>query len=249
MDDDIDGNDDIDEHIDIRNFQTNKQNLKIDEKYLTKFNLSSNRNFHKNLKYQNKTQRSKLNPSPNQYLTNDPIYIEDFLLSIRLRFNDVFQKIKGTEKIFEDIQEENNISNDVNDIINGAVYLRKLNFNENFPKKIKKKKVDVYKVIEIQKIFKGYCNRAIDLIIDRLRLRQCLIELFCLLVYGFWCKAKLRYNFMLMGKYYKMAKLVMVDELSFKDKIYFKLPNRFYCGTKINNLKSSRLGQEQNLKI
>ena len=109
MDDDIDGNDDIDEHIDIRNFQTNKQNLKIDEKYLTKFNLSSNRNFHKNLKYQNKTQRSKLNPSPNQYLTNDPVYIEDFLLSIRLRFNDVFQKIKGTEKIFEDIQEENNM--------------------------------------------------------------------------------------------------------------------------------------------
>ena len=54
---------------------------------------------------------------------------------------------------------------------------------------------------------------------------------------------------MLMGNNYKMAKLVMVDELSFKDKIYFKLPNRFYCGTKINNLKSSRLGQEQNLKI
>ena len=224
---------DADEHIDIMNFHTNKQDLKVGEKYLTKFNLTSNNNkiYQKNLKFQNKIERVKLNPSPNQYLTNDPIYIEDFLLSIRLRFNDVFKKIEGNNKLLEDIQEEDNISNN--------------NFNNNK----KKNKLDVNKVIEIQKLFKGYIVRNIDSIKDRLRLRQCLIELFCLLIYGRWTKAELRRYLFLLDKYYKYSKLIYVEELSFRDKISLKLPGCFYTGIKINNLKSNRFGKEQKLKI
>lgn len=110
----MDDEEDTDEHIDIMNFHTNKQDLKVGEKYLTKFNLTSNNNkiYHKNLKCQNKFERVKLNPSPNQYLTNDPIYIEDFLFSIRLRFNDIFKNIERNNKLLE-IQEEDNISNNI----------------------------------------------------------------------------------------------------------------------------------------
>ena len=241
---------DTDEHIDRMNYQTNKLNTEVGEKYLTKFNLISNNKIiiQKNTKYQNKNKanRIKLNPNPNQYLTNDPTNIEDFLLSIRLRFDDVFQKIKGADKIFDEIPEENNKSND---IIKGAVCLRKLNFNENFGKKIKKRKIDVNKVIEIQKVFKGYIVRHIDALPNRLRLRQCLIELFCLLIYGYWYKAKLRYYIALLEKCYKISKLVDIAEINFEDKIAFKLPKCFYSGIKINNLKSSKLGKERKNKI
>ena len=238
--------DDTDEHIDQMNYKTNKINTEVGEKYLTKFNLISDNKYilPKSKKYQqkDKANRIKLNPNPNQYLTNDPTYIEDFLLSIRLRFNDVFQKIKETDKLFEEIPEENNKSNE---IIKGAVVLRKLNFNENFGKKIKKKKIDVNKVIEIQKVFKGYMVRNIDSIPNRLRLRQCLIELFCLLIYGHWYKAKLRYYIALLEKYYKISRLIDVAEINFKDKLAFKLPKCFYSNMKINNLKSSKLGKER----
>ena len=240
---------DTDEHIDPMNYQTNKLNLEVGEKYLSKFNLIPNNKkiITKNTKYQNKTkpERIKLNPSPNQYLTNDPIYIEDFLLSIRLRFNDVFQKVKEAGKILENIPEENNKSID---IIKGAVYLRKLNFNENFGKKKRKKKIDVNKVIEIQKIFKGYMIRNIDSLSDRLRLRQCLIELFCLLIYGHWYQAKLRYYIFSLEKYYKISKSAEVTEIKFEDKIAFRLPNCFYSGIKINNLKSDKLGKDRIFK-
>ena len=233
---------DTDENPNIINFYTNKSNETTNEKLLSKFNLSSKVKIHKNNKSRNKDNRSKLNPKPNNYLTNDPIFIEDFLLSIRLKFNDVFQKVESKEKFIEDIKSE---SNDYNDIIEGAIFLRKLKFNENFPKKIKKKKIDVNKVIEIQKIFKGYLIRNIISINERLRTRQCLMELFCLLLYGCWYKAKSRYYINLMESIYKKEKLLFLNELNFEDKIAFKLPKCFYTGTKINDLNSDNLGKER----
>ena len=224
---------DTDEHIDRMNYQTNQINTEVGEKYLTKFNIISNNEliFPKRTIYQNKNKanRIKLNPNPNQYLTNDPTYIEDFLLSIRLRFDDVFQKIKVSDILFTEIPEENNESNDIIKVT----------------RKIKKKRIDVNKVIEIQKVFKGYMVRNIDSIPNRLRLRQCLIELFCLLIYGHWYKAKLRYYIALLEKYYKISRLIDVAEINFKDKLAFKLPKCFYSNMKINNLKSSKLGKER----
>ena len=240
----MDDEEDTDENNNYINFQTNNPNEKIAQNLISKFNLSSKiiNKPHKN-KYHNKTYKSILNPNANQYLTNDPIYIEDFLLSIRIRFDDVFQKMEGSEKLFKDIQEEEE-KQEENNVIKGAVLLRKLNFNENFKKK---KKIDVNKVIEIQKFFKGYIVRNIDEKSNRLRIRQCLIELFCLLIYGYWCKAKLRYYIGLLESYYKIFKTVFVEELSFSDKLTFKLPKCFYSGTKINNLGSTLLGKNREL--
>ena len=130
------------------------------------------------------------------------------------------------------------------EIIKWAVFLRKLNFHENFPKKKKTPKLDVNKVIEIQKIFKGHFIRDINFKIDRLKLRQCLIELFCLLIYGNWYRAKIRYYFLILIQCYNDVKLDVGKELTFEDKISFKLPNKFYSGTKINNLSSIKIGKD-----
>ena len=228
---------DTDEHIDRMNYQTNQINTEVGEKYLTKFNIISNNEliFPKRTIYQNKNKanRIKLNPNPNQYLTNDPTYIEDFLLSIRLRFDDVFQKIKVSDILFTEIPEENNESNDIIKVT----------------RKIKKKRIDVNKVIEIQKVFKGYMVRNIDSLPNRLRLRQCLIELFCLLIYGHWYKEKLRYYIALLEKYYKISRLIDDAEINFEDKIAFKLLKCFYSNIKINNLKSNKLGKERKTNI
>ena len=229
---------DTDEYPNMINFQTNNTNEKIGQNLLSKFNISSIKKPHNN-KLINKTYKSILNPNPKQYLTNDPIYIEDFLNSIRIRFDDVFKKIEEDEKSYQETSEENS---SCDDIIKGAVYLRKLNFHENF------RKIDVKKVIQIQKIIKGYIVRNIDEKSNRLRARQCLIELFCLLIYGFWYKAKLRYYISLMEHIFKMYRTVYTDELNLGDKLALKLPRIFYCGSKINNLSSSFLGKERKLK-
>ena len=216
---------DTDENINIINFHTNKPNEIYGEKLLTKFNLPSKKIIEKNNKYKINTARSNINNNFREYLTNDPVFIEDFLFSIRLRFNDVFQKVKEHDKSLQDINEESN--------------------NDNFPEKNQKKKIDVNKVIEIQKVFKGYITRNIDSVSNRLRLRQCLIELFCLLIYGYWYKSKLRHSITLLERCYQIDKLIVINELNFEDKIAFKLPKCFYCGTKINNLKSDKLGKER----
>ena len=219
---------------------TNKNN-EIERKFISNYNLSNN-----NLK---KVSIMKIDKNNIQdCLTTDEAFNDDLLLSIRNRFNDIFEKIKGTEKIFEEIEKRNKkVSNDV---IKGAVFLRKLGFQDDFPKKKKKIKIkiDVNKVIEIQRIFKGHFVRDVNSKIDRLKLRQCLFELFCLLIHGHWCRAKVRFYFILMKELYDVAKLYAGDEIGFVDKITFKLPKCFYTGTKINDLQSERIGRDLNLK-
>ena len=100
---------DTDENINIINFHTNKPNEIYGEKLLTKFNLPSKKIIEKNNKYKINTARSNINNNFREYLTNDPVFIEDFLFSIRLRFNDVFQKVKEHDKSLQDINEESNI--------------------------------------------------------------------------------------------------------------------------------------------
>ena len=67
---------------------------------------------------------------------------------------------------------------------------------------------------------------------------------FCLLLLGHWCHSQTRYNFYLLKQYYITAKLYAGEEISFIDRISFKLPNCFYTGTKVNDLRSSNIGQD-----
>ena len=183
------------------NTSQQKYNLKFE--FINKKLIPKNKNTLKNSK------------NKSSYFTWDDDNNEDFLLSFKKRFDDIFKQIKGHEKIFEDLEKKQKKKKVSNEIIKAAVFLRKLNFQENFPKKRKKQiKIDVEKVIEIQKIFKGHVNRNINFQTDRLRLRQCLIELFCLLIYGNWYKAKIRYNFYLLKYFYNTSKLEVGNELT-----------------------------------
>jgi hypothetical protein len=218
-------------------YNTNMPNNKAEEKYISKFELSSNKNI-----------KSRNNKNKERHLSLDEEYNDDFLLSLRRRFDDIFKQVQGHEKIFEDLEQKYKKKKVSNEVIKGAVFLRKLNFQENFPKKKEKKfpKLDVNKVIEIQRVFKGFFIRNINYKIDRLKFRQCLVELFCLLIYGNWYRAKIRYYFLLLRECYIVAKLEVGKELNFTDRLTFKLPNRYYTGAKIknNNLISDKLGED-----
>ena len=221
----------------FNDYKTNKLEIDIEKKYSSKLELPNAYNISKESK---KNNRKKIKHS-----TWDAEYNDDFLLSFRKRFDDIFKDIKGHEKIFEDLKKEHKKKKVSNEIIKGAVFLRKLKFNENFPKKRNKtQKIDVNKIIEIQKIFKGYFVRNITFKLDKLRLRQCLIELFCLLIYGSCCNSKIREYFRIFRQIYNASKLDVGNELTLGDKLSFKLPKCFYAGTKINNLNSNRIGKE-----
>ena len=218
-------------------FKTNEVDDKAERIFKSKFDFSQ-------FKYINETYLPQTTrDNSKQYSTIDEDYNDDFLLSFRRRFNDIIKKIEGSEKIFEDIEKAKKSHFYHN---KKGIYMKKLFFNDYKNKKKKKriKKLDLKKVIEIQKIFKGFIVRNINSNIDRLKLRQCLIELFCLLLYGNCIKARIRYNFFLLKKYYITAKLYAGEELNFMDRIKFKLPICFYSGTKINDLRSPRIGKE-----
>ena len=222
-------------------YKTNEvDEKKLEQKYLRKYSISKDF-INENNKHFFLTQTDRI------ITTIDKDCEEDFLLLFRRKFDDIFKKIKGHEKIFEQLKKKSKYKNFNNTFYNvkNGIYLKKYNFDQNFERKkiIKQPKVDVKQVIEIQKIFKGHLNRKINLNIDRLKLRQCLIELFCLLLYGNICKAKIRISFRLLKECYIASKLYAGEELTFMDRISFKLANCFYSGTKINFLRSKNIGE------
>ena len=223
-----------------KTFRTKDASSRIRQKFIYKYDLAKNLDENKDNEHY-KSDRKKIKP----FKTMDKEYNEDFLLSFYKRFDEIFKKLKGSEKIFEEIKNKNKkiVSQSVNMNIH-AIYSRKLSHRKR--RVAKQKRIEVAKIIEIQKIFKGHIIRSVNLNIDRLKLRQCLIELFCLLLLGSWCNSQLRYNFYLLKHYYVTAKLYAGEELNFMDKITFKLPSCYYSGTKINYLKSNRIGEKSN---
>ena len=217
-------------------FRTNEASRRIRQKFIYQFDLAKTVN--KDEKDFYKTERPK-NPI---FVTMDEDTNDDFLFEFWKKFDDVFKKIEGNEKIFEELKKKSHIIKMPNELSQSAIYTRKM----NFPKKkvIKPQKIEVKKIVEIQKIFKGHFIRKLNVNIDRLRLRQCLVELFCLLLLGHWCHAQKRYNFYLLKEYYITAKLYAGDEIDFMDRISFKLSSCYYNISKINDLKSDKLGED-----
>ena len=217
-------------------FKTKEAAGRTQQKYLAQFNFS------KTITNDNmKDISTKGNDSMNRFTTMDIDNNEDFLLSFWKRFDDIFKKLEGNEKIFEELKRKKK-THKTSELFKSAIYSRKLNFNKK--KIVKHKKIDTKKIVEIQKIFKGHFIRKLNLNIDRLKLRQCLIELFCLLLLGHWCHSQIRYNFFLLKTYYITAKLYAGEELSFIDRISLKLPSCFYNKAKINDLNSNKLGED-----
>ena len=221
------------------NFKTNDENLKTKQEFLFQYELSNTISVHSN-----KSSLDNSGEDTNRtFETIDEDNNGDFLLLLWKKFDDIFKKLEGHEKIFEELKKKYKIKKfPPNKTIKGPIQLKKV----KPPKKIYKKppKIDSEKIVEIQKIFKGYFLRSVSSCVDRLKLRQCLLELFCLLLVGHWGKAQVRYYFRSLKKFYIACALFPADELGFIDKINFKLPGCFYSGTKINYLNSPKIGED-----
>ena len=186
------------------------------------------------IKKNNYSSKNTINPNKDiilpTYFSEEDGKNEDFLSSIKNRFNDIFSKLNYNDK--------DNKKKVSNEIIYGAIMLKKLGFNEHFEHKRKYQRVDIDKIIEIQKLFRGYFIRNINLKVDKLKLRKCLIELFCLLLYGLYFKGKIRYYFNILKEIYKSTRYCVEEEFNFDDKMKFILPQEFYNDTKINDLNA-----------
>ncbi|MBO6243401.1 MAG: ParB/RepB/Spo0J family partition protein, partial [Clostridia bacterium] len=130
-----------------------------------------------------------------------------------------------------------------------AIKLRRKQYNEylknlNKPKEVKPEPViesesssssesepkvyDSNKVNTIQKIYRGYQNKKIYQLVDRLKINSCVTELLCLIFCRVFIHAKKRISFGILKTYYHVPFSNICEEMDFKDKIAIRLPDRYY---------------------
>jgi len=130
-----------------------------------------------------------------------------------------------------------------------AIKLRRKQYNEylknlNKPKEVKPEPViesesssssesepkvyDSNKVNTIQKIYRGYQNKKIYQLVDRLKINSCVTELLCLIFCRVYIHAKKRISFGILKTYYHVPFSNICEEMDFKDKIAIRLPDRYY---------------------
>lgn len=86
----------------------------------------------------------------------------------------------------------------------------------------------ITKVIEIQKIFKGFVSRNIDQKLNKLKVRNCFIEIFSLLVNHYFFKYKIKESFNKIKTHYSSPFTNINNELTFADKLSIKLIDSYY---------------------
>lgn len=170
--------------------------------------------------------------------------VDDTMRNLYNKYEDIFKEANIDHALFYDENEEKHKHKhkkkkvNIDEIIKQAVILKKLEYNNEFifqkPRKLKRS--DIKKLVNIQKVFKGFKTRSIESQIDRLRLRQCLLELFCLLVVGNYLRALKRKAFSIFAENFKDVVMEVNEEISFGDKINFRLPNVYYSGHLKNGL-------------
>ena len=138
-------------------------------------------------------------------------------------------------------KEGNQIQINEKDIQN-AIVLRRLEYNEYIktlnkpkpkpqpkPKPTPRPKIyDINKVNRIQKVYKGFRNRDVNQIVNRLKVNLCANELFCLILNELFIHSKKRIIFSLLKLYYHEPFNSIYDEVNFTDRIYMKLSDRYY---------------------
>lgn len=119
--------------------------------------------------------------------------------------------------------------------INPELYLTIFNKTQP-PKKIKiYTRKDIKLITQIQKRYKGFSKREVDQSIHRMRIRQCILESMCLMIEQFLDKSYKKLLFQrLVGRFH--TPFHFENEVYFKDKIEFKLPNKYYNMTNIQQL-------------
>lgn len=98
-------------------------------------------------------------------------------------------------------------------------------------------KKELYDIVRIQTKFRGFRERDIKKQLDRLRVKECLLELFCLLVNRNYYNVKKREALkkLFLADENPDARCRVVNELEFKDKITIKLIGNYYNVTGVKN--------------
>ena len=143
----------------------------------------------------------------------------------------------------------------MNEAISNAIILRRLEYNEYIknannlkPRKGKRKKkvelirkpsFDEEKVVEIQKVYKGYSTRVVNKSVVRLKVRSCLMETFCLIYSKNFEHALKRLTLSNLKTLYLDPFIGINNEVSFSDKLQVKLANKYYNFVNFKDIKEN----------
>ena len=139
--------------------------------------------------------------------------------------------ISNSKKVYFRKTDENSA---VYKILNSNLFLTI--YNKAPPQKKYFRKSEIAKFIKIQKRFKGLCVREIERSADRLRVKDSLLEIMLLLTGKAYDNAIKKKVFTELKKEFHDPFNNINDELRFEDKLQFKLPNRFYNFSNINQM-------------
>ena len=100
-------------------------------------------------------------------------------------------------------------------------------YNKTQPPKREYNKNELLKIIKLQKRFKGFAVREVEQKVRNLKVNKCLLEVLCIIACRAFDNAKKRIMYqMIKNVYYHPFKIN--DEIYFKDKLDFKLPDKYY---------------------
>ena len=113
-------------------------------------------------------------------------------------------------------------------------------YNKAPPQKKFFRRSEVNQIIKIQNKFKGIYVREVERGVDRLKAENCILETMLLLIERAYDNAIRKKTFYKFKKEFHDPFNNINDELKFEDKIQFKLPNRFYNISGINQIDSPK---------
>ena len=144
-------------------------------------------------------------------------------------YKSMLRRLSNTKKVFfqkpyEDLA--------VYKILDSNLYLTIYN---KAPPQIKYfRKAELVKLVKIQRKLKGNYIRDCERSVDRLKVRDCLLEIMLLLTGKAYDHAIKKITFKKLQKEFHDPFNNINDELRFEDKLQFKLPNRYYNFSNIN---------------
>jgi len=123
-------------------------------------------------------------------------------------------------------------------------------FNKTQPAKKLKiyTRKDIKLITQIQKRYKGFSKREVDQSIHRMRIRQCILESMCLMIEQFLDRAYKKLLFQRLVRRYHTP-FHFENEVYFKDKIEFKLPDKYYNMVNIQQLDIPEKNKIKRYKI
>ena len=119
-------------------------------------------------------------------------------------------------------------------------------YNKPPPKKQFFRRSEINQIIKIQNKFKGVYVRQIEKCVDKLKAEGCILEAMLLLIGRAYDNALKKNTWKKFKKEFHDPFNNINDELRFEDKIQFKLPNRFYNISVINNLNLQQRSPRKN---